>query len=122
MSATVIGLFARASDAEIALNNLNEAEYEPSTISVITSDPSRTHTLTDVQGALSQVPVEQLPARLTALGLPAAESGGYGERVAAGAILIAVAAPPGSEEAAAEILSDQKAEMIRTLPGDPTTA
>jgi hypothetical protein len=117
MGRWVIGVFADASDAEIALNNLDEAGYEPSTISAITNEVKRTHSLTDVQGALSQVSVDQLPARLVALGLPAAESTSYGQRVAAGAVLLAIAAPAGSEDAAKEILTDQKAEMAQALPG-----
>jgi hypothetical protein len=117
----VIGLFADESDAEIALNNLDEAGYEPATISVVTNEAKRTHTLTDVQGALSQVSADQLPSRLVALGLPTAESTSYGQRVAAGAVFFAIAAPAGSEDAAKEILSDQKAELVRALPGTMST-
>jgi hypothetical protein len=116
MSGTIIGLFTRASDAEIALNNLDEAGYEPSTVSVVTADAARTRALTDAHGPLSQVAAGQLAARLVALGLSAADSGVYGQRTAAGQIFVAVEAPDGSENDAMEILTDQKAELVRSLP------
>jgi hypothetical protein len=122
MSGLVIGLFAGASDAEIALNNLAEAGYDESMVSVVTNSASRTQKLTAARGELSQVAIDRLPARLAALGLPAADAQSCGARVAAGAILIAVAAPDGSEDAAAEILGDQKAELVRRLPGGASGA
>ncbi len=117
MGGTVIGLFARDTDAEIALSNLDEAGYEPATISVVSNDSARTHALADDAGPLSGVASSQLAARLVALGLPAEDSDVYGGRVNAGSVLLAVAAPDGSEQAAMEILGDQKAELVRVLGG-----
>ena len=117
MAATVIGLFAHDTDAEMALNNLDEAGYEPATISVVGNDSARTRALANDGGPLAGVASGQLAARLTALGLPATDSHVYGGRVIAGQVLLAVAAPDGSEQAAAEILGDQKAELVRVLSG-----
>ncbi len=114
-AATVAGVFDRVSDAEIALNNLDEAEYPPDSISVLTDDPRRTHLLTDVRGPLSGVALDQLPTRLRALGASPAEAEGYRAAIAAGAVFVAVAAPAGSEDSAAEILTDQQAARVRVL-------
>ncbi len=120
-AATVIGLFARDMDADIALNNLTEADFAAETISVLTADPTRTSALTDVPGPLAAVPLDQLPATLTALGLAAGEADAYGARVAAGAVFLAIAAPAGAEAAATAMLTDQHAAAVRILTGTPSS-
>jgi hypothetical protein len=115
VSGTVIGLFGDASDAEIALNNLAEADYDSSTISVVTSGGARSRRLSDASGPLSLVGANQLPARLGALGLSEQDSGIYAERLAAGAVFIAVEAPDGSEDDAMKILASQKGELVHCL-------
>lgn len=117
LSGTVIGLFAGASEAEIALNNLAEADYDSSTISVVSADAARAQALSNAQGPLSRVAADRLPTRLEALGLSAQESATYGQRLASGAVFVAVEAPDGSENDAMEILTDQKAELVHCLPG-----
>src|SRR5262249_25049927 len=76
-AALVLGASPQMTDAEQALSNLDEAGYQPHTISVITTDPKRTHTLTDRKGPLASVPADALPAHLQALGLSTADAESY---------------------------------------------
>jgi len=114
---TVLGLFASMDDASIALNNLDEADYSPASISVLTNDPARTRSLTDVRGPLSGTSLRQLPRKLAALGLARDACRAYRARVAAGDVCIVVAAPRGSESSAAEILADQHGQQVQILGG-----
>jgi hypothetical protein len=113
----VLGACEQLTDAEQALSNLDDASYEPYTISVITNDSTRTHTLTNQKGPLSSVPADALPAHLQGLGLPAADAEAYRAAIQCGEMVVAVSAPAGS---AAEILTDDKAQHVTHLAGVPT--
>jgi len=133
VTAIVIGLFASDSDADIALNNLAEAEFAASSISVLTSDRARTAALTDAKGPWSALSLPELATRLQALGVATADWMVYQDQIAGGACCIAVHTSDHAAAAAAEILVDQHAEQVRTLgphgdagqqqrgPGTPAT-
>jgi hypothetical protein len=116
-TALVLAVFEQMTDAEQALSNLDEAGYEPHSISVIATDPTRTHTLTTRNGPLSSVPSDTLPARLESLGLSAADAEAYRSAIQRGDVVVAVSAPAGSADSAAEILSDEQAQQVTQLPG-----
>jgi hypothetical protein len=118
-AALVLGTFQQMTDAEQALSNLDEAGYEPETVSVITNSTARTRTLTDAKGPLSAVAPDALPAHLQALGLSGADAEAYRAALERGDVVLAVAAPAGSAAAAAEILTDEKAQHVTRLPGTP---
>lgn len=111
----VIGLLPTDSDAEIALNNLAEAEFKPSSISVATSDPRRTAALTDTPGALGKLAPDQAAARLQALGAAAEDCQRWQAGLAGGGVLVTVVTPPDAAAAAEEILANQKATQTRAL-------
>src|SRR5438105_3960005 len=55
ISTIVVGVFARSSDAEGALNNLDEAGYEPGSISVVGRDAEQIATNAGETGPLAGV-------------------------------------------------------------------
>lgn len=114
----VAGLFAHTSDAELALDNLDEAEYAAAGISVVAQDPAQAKQLVRVAGPLSGLSPDQFVQRLEALGMSAADTAAYRAGLASGGIAVTVTAPPGSEEDAAGILRDQKAQRVSTLPSN----
>ena len=113
----VVGLFAAASDAELALDNLDEAEYEAAGISVAAADPAQARLLARVAGPLSGLSPGQFVARLSALGLSAVDAAAYAAGISSGGIAVTVTTPAGTEVAAGEILRDQRAQQIATLRG-----
>lgn len=111
----VVGLFIRDNDAATALNNLDEAEFPATSISVITSDPARATDLTDVKGPWSGLSPDALGPRLSRAGMAPADCEAYVGRISAGAACIAVRVSIQTAVAAEEILTDQKAEAVQTL-------
>src|SRR5690242_18653624 len=98
----VIGLFARAEDAEILLNNLAEADFAADHISAIAVDPKTVQQLTDVRGPLSGLSPDQLVDRLQGMGMMAEDAQIYRARLQSGDTCIAVEVDPDTQAAAAE--------------------
>lgn len=113
----VIGLFAAVDDAEGALDNLDEADFGGDSVSVVAADPHVAVALSDAPGPLGRIGPPELLARLLDLGLAPAQHQAYTDGLQAGAICLVLFAPPGSEQSAAEILTDQKASHVQILYG-----
>lgn len=111
----VVGLFARDSDAEIALNNLDEAEFPARSISLLASDPARAAVLTLVKGPWSGVAPAALATRLQRAGMAREDCQAFIARIDGGAAGIAVRVSRDTAAVAAEILTDQKADAVQTL-------
>ena len=107
----VVGLLRNASDASACLDNLYEAEFQPGDISLVMQTKRGVEAIANVAGPLNEVPAEDLPARLVALGLPPAAAALYRIGVERGEVFIAITAPEG-EEAAEEMLHDHRAEAV----------
>jgi hypothetical protein len=111
----VTGLFTNSSDAEGALDNLDEAGYDAGGISVIAADQAVAARLTRAAGPLSRLSPQAFVERLATCGLPVADGAAYAQALARGAVAVTVTAAAGTESDAAEILSDQKAQRVQRL-------
>jgi predicted O-methyltransferase YrrM len=103
----VVGLFKSTSDAEIALNNLAEADFDASKISVVTDDPSTANIISDNTGTYTGYSMKSLLAALQKKGLT---------QINNEQIVIVVETQNTDEAAAAkEILESQNATYVTIL-------
>lgn len=103
----VVGVFKNISDAEIALNNLSEAEFDPSKISVVTNNPKETESISETTGKYTGFSIQTLIAELQKKGL---------NKIISGQIFIVVETSNSEESAAAkEILESQNATFVTIL-------
>lgn len=115
MQLMVIALFPSAEDASLGLDNLSEAEFGPSALSLVMRTGREVDALANASGPLNKLPPEQLPDRLRRLGLREGDARGYLDGVLKGEVFIAVSTPPGSESAAQEILAGANARDVRLV-------
>lgn len=111
----VIGLIANSSTTESLLNNLSEAEFELSDVSVIMRDPKARDVIADDAGPFKGVLAADLPARLALAKVSPQDAKAFGDKVIAGKVFVAIAAAKASEGAAAEMLKDVQAELIKIV-------
>ena len=111
----VIGIIADSSTAEGFLNNLSEADFKLKNVSVIMSDPKLRDAIAKDTGPFRGITVSTLPTKLAKIGIAAPDAQPYVDAVTNGKVLIAVQAPKGSQQAAAEMFQDVKAELVRTV-------
>ncbi|HLZ71862.1 MAG TPA: hypothetical protein VKV26_18315 [Dehalococcoidia bacterium] len=111
----VIGLLPNDSDADIALNNLAEADFASRQISVLTSDPLRTAALTDTPGDWGQLTPAAAVERMRTLGVADADRQTVTTGLSNGGVLIVIRAANASTTAAQEMLADQKATLVRAV-------
>jgi hypothetical protein len=111
----VIGILPTPGDVALCLDNLAEAEYSPKDISLVMRSRQDVEKLAAVSGALTGLALGALPVRLSELGLSSQEVAGYQNSVLSGGAIVAVEAPTGSEDAAAEIIADAHGRDIRVL-------
>lgn len=113
----VIGLFDRPSNAALCLDNLAEADFGPSVTSLVMKTGVDAKAIANVSGSLSGLSVGDLSKKLASLGVPSSEVVAYGKGILDGGALIAVDAEDSdTARAAAEMLQDAKARLIRTVP------
>ncbi len=111
----VFGLLPTDSDAEIALNNLAEADYATRQISVLTSDPLRTAALTDTPGSWGRQTPDAAAERMRALGMVDADREAFRSGLNGGGVLIVVRTSRDTADSAAELLRDQKATLVKLV-------
>ncbi|GEM_PF-1844399 len=111
----VIGLLPNDGDADIALNNLAEADFSPQQISVLTTDPLRTAALTDTPGDWGRQTPDAALERMRVLGVTDADRETYRSGLAAGGVLIVIRTTSDTANAAQALLSDQQASLVRVL-------
>lgn len=109
----IIGIIP-SSDAQTAIDNLVEAEFEESALSLIMKNNKRARTIIDDQGPLKGTTFSNAEQKLQQLGT-ANKPQDFIKSLNDGKALIAVSAPGDSVEAAKEILQDYKAEFITIL-------
>ena len=111
----VLGLFQNVIDAEIALNNLSEADFNSQDISVIMEDIQAVKRIADVSGALTGTLDQNETQRLQKLGFTQGEVDNFQASLKVGGVIISIKAGPDSDKAAQEILADQKAQNIKVI-------
>lgn len=111
----ILGLFQNAIDAEIALNNLAEADFNSPDISVIMDNTSAVKKIADESGVLSGKLDQKKTAELRKLGLSQPDIDSFQAGVSQGGVIIIIAANADSEAAGKEILADQKAKIIKVI-------
>src|SRR5690242_14240014 len=108
MASFVIGVFKSESDAEKALNNLAEADFQNDAVSVITDHQETTKTL---QGTTNpQVTLRDIAQKLTDQTLAKKMMNMY-KKMQEAAVILAIQTDDTSEaDAASEILADQNGQ------------
>ncbi len=109
----LIAIFPDTSVVETLLNNLSEAEFDLTQVSVITRDLKLRDAIAQDAGPLKAIRPENLAARLAQAGLPQADAKPYADAIMQGKVLVAMAAPPESLAAAQEMLQDHSGQLIR---------
>ena len=110
----VIGLFPSPDLAGECLSNLEEADFAPRDLSIVTRTRAEADALAHISGRLHGVTPDELARRLQAAGLSAADAGRYRDAVVAGGVFVAVEAGDAAD-AAREMLQDARAREVRVL-------
>ncbi|MGE5444168.1 MAG: hypothetical protein ACM3SR_06125 [Ignavibacteriales bacterium] len=111
----IIGILTQVEDAEGALNNLAEADFKPSHISVVMADKEQANAISDTSGILTGTPVEDLADALVKLGLKK-DALRYQDMVKKGGVFMAVSTESkDEEEAVKEILKGQNGRLVKKI-------
>ncbi len=102
----VIGVLPNSSSAQTCLNNLAEADFKRTDVSVIMQDLKTRNAIAKDTGPLKGLALANLPTKLGQIGLSPQDAKTCVDAVMQGKVLIAIAAPKGSEQAALEMLND----------------
>lgn len=109
----ILGILPKVSNAEILLNNLSEADFELSDVSVIMKNLKQRDAIAPDGGPLKGADLSKVFDRLVQAGVPAEDARLYRDAVAQGKVLIAMTVPPEAQQAAIEMLQDHSAEHIK---------
>ncbi len=109
----IVGIIPDSSSVETLLNNLSEADFDLSAMSVIMADVKTRNALAHDTGPLKGARVTTLAARLAGTGLSPEAAAHCRDAVAAGKVLVAMKVPPESVAAAREMLADYSAELVQ---------
>ncbi len=112
----VIGLIPNTSKTETLLNNLAEADFKLSDVSVIMRDLKTRNAIAKDAGPFQGVTASTLPAKLVQHGLSKADAQAYGDAVNKGSVFIAIACPQESQSAAVEMLNDYSPQLVKVIP------
>jgi hypothetical protein len=102
----IIGIIPKVSSIETLLNNLSEADFSLSDVSVILRDQKKRDAVADDVGPLKGTAPANLVAKLTQLGISKQDAQTYSNAVAKNQALVAMNVPQGSEDSAVEMLKD----------------
>ncbi len=111
----VIGIVPNASKAETLLNNLSEADFELSDVSVITTDPKQRNAIASDAGPFKAVSASDLPKKLVKHGVSQSHANAYRDAVMNGSVFVAIATGKTSESAAIEMLKDYDALLVQVV-------
>ncbi len=111
----VIGLIPDTSKAETLLNNLDEAGFKLSDVSVITREPKTRNAIAKDAGPFKGVAANNLTTKLVQTGLSKTDAQAYSDAVAKGSVFVAIAAPKESQQAAVEMLNDYSPQLVRVI-------
>ncbi len=108
----IIAILPDASTTEILLNNLSEADFNLSDVSVVMRDLKTRRAIAPDTGPLKGVSPKGVVARLTEAGLSQQDARRCGDAVAQGKVLVAMTVPTGAEQAAKEMIQDHSGQVI----------
>lgn len=111
----IIGIIPDASTAEILLNNLSEADFKLSDVSIIMQDQKLRKKIAKDTGPLKGVRYDQISAFLMKAGLSEQDAQSYQNAVDQGKVLAAMNAAPDVAEAAKEMFADQSGQSIMEI-------
>ena len=109
----VIGIVSKSSAVETLLNNLSEADFDLNDVSVMMRDSQARDAIAKDAGPFKGLALADLADRLVHLGLSKPDAQKYTDAVVQGKVFVAIATPRESEHAAAEMLQDAYAELIK---------
>ncbi len=112
----IIATFPKSSYVETLLNNLSEADFNLADVSVIMRDQKLRNTIAQDVGPLKGTTFADLPGKLAQVGLSKPDAQSFTDAVAKGQALVVMNAPKGSEQAAAEMMKDQSATLVKVVP------
>ncbi len=111
----ILGIIPDASTAEILLNNLSEADFKLSDVSLIMRDQNLRNKIAKDKGPLKGLHYDQISKRLAQSGVSAQDAQAYQDAVVQGKVLVAMNTAPDTTEAAKEMFADQSGESIREV-------
>ncbi len=109
----ILGVLSNISSTETLLNNLVEADFDLSNVSVVMRDLKQRNAIAQDSGPLKGTNLSNISDRLIQAGLSSHDARLYRDAVAQGKVLIAMTVPSESQQAAKEMLQDYSAELIR---------
>ncbi len=111
----VIGIVPNTSKTETLLNNLSEADFRLSDVSVIMSDPKQRDAIASDAGPFKGASAADLPKKLIQHGISQSQANAYGDAVKKGGVFVAIASGKDSESAAVEMLKDYDPQLVKVV-------
>jgi len=109
----IFGILPTSSNAEILLNNLSEADFDLSDVSVVMRSSKLRNAFAQDCGPLEGATMSNLSERLLRLGLSAEACSLYHAALLDGKVLVAMKVTPETKDAAKEMFEDHSAELIK---------
>ncbi len=109
----IVGILPNASTVETLLNNLSEADFKLSDVSVVMQDLKQRDAIAKDAGPLKGATPTNISNKLVQAGLSPQDAKVYTDAVAQGKVLVAMKVPPESAQAAKEMLQDASAQQIK---------
>ncbi len=111
----VIGIVPDTSKTETLLNNLSEADFKLSNVSVITSDPKQRDAIASDAGPFKGVTAANLPSKLAQHGVSTSDANAYRDAVMKGGVFVAIASSKGTDSAAMDMLNDYSPQLLKVV-------
>ncbi len=108
----ILAILPDASKAESLLNNLSEADFDISKVSVVMQDVATRDKIAKDTGPLQGAKPARLAGALKKAGAPAEVTSRAADAVKSGKVLVAMNVDPKYEQAAREMFTDMSAEFL----------
>ena len=109
----IVAILPNASNAEILLNNLSEADFDLADVSVFMQDLKLRNAIAKDGGPMKGTNMDNVSEKLIQAGLSVQDAALYLDKVTHGKVLVALKVPPEAQQAAVEMLQDHSAELIK---------
>ncbi len=109
----IIAIIPKSSSVETLLNNLSEADFSLSDVSVVLKNQKLRDQIADDAGPLKGVTFANLTASLVQHGLSKQDAQQYANAVAHGQALVAMNVAPESQQAAVEMFNDYSPQLLK---------
>jgi hypothetical protein len=111
----IIALLSDSSKVETLLNNLSEADFDLSGVSVILANAKVQHALAREAGPFARTRPTGLGSKLVRKGVSSAEARAYVEAVRKGKAFVAIECPKEFESRALEMVKDYAPQRLKVL-------